>query len=89
MVELRGFSSVQQSLAGGLYLEEFPRGLFWARSCSTYGSMTWMKGQSAPSASLLMTPNWEEWWIHFWLCCHSARARQDGELGGEEPDEIQ
>jgi len=23
-----------------------------------------MKGQSAPSASLLMTPNWEEWWIH-------------------------
>jgi len=23
-----------------------------------------MKGQSVPSASLLMTPNWEEWWIH-------------------------
>jgi len=34
------------------------------QSCSTSSSMTWMKGQSVPSASLLMTPNWEEWWIH-------------------------
>jgi len=27
-------------------------------SCSTCSSMTWMKGQSVPSASLLMTQNW-------------------------------
>jgi len=26
--------------------------------------MTWMKGQSVPSASFLMTQNWEEWWMH-------------------------
>jgi len=32
-----------------------------AQNCSTYSSTTWMKGQSAPSASLLMTQNWEEW----------------------------
>jgi len=31
----------------------------------TSSSMTWMMGRSAPSASLLMTPNWEEWWIHW------------------------
>jgi len=31
---------------------------------SPYSSMTWMKGQSVPSASLLMTQNWEVWLIH-------------------------
>jgi len=37
-----------------------PRGKYSAQSCSTSSSMTWIKGQSAPSASLLMTQNWEE-----------------------------
>ena len=41
-----------------------PRGQYWAQSCSTYSLMTWMKRLSVPSASLLVTQNWEEWWIH-------------------------
>ena len=41
-----------------------PRGQYWAQSCLTSSSMTWMKGQGVPSASLLMTHNMEEWWIH-------------------------
>jgi len=32
-----------------------PRGQYWAQPCSTSLSVTWMKGQSVPSASLLMT----------------------------------
>ena len=40
-----------------------PRGQYWAQPCSTSSSVTWMKSQSVPSASLLMAPNWEEWWI--------------------------
>jgi len=43
----------------------FPRGQYWAQSYLTYSSMTWMKGQSVPSASLLMTQNREEWLIHW------------------------
>jgi len=27
-------------------------------------SMTWMKSWNVPTASLLMTPNWAEWWVH-------------------------
>jgi len=27
--------------------------------------VTYMKGQKVPSASLLMTPNWEERWVHW------------------------
>ena len=42
----------------------FPRGQYWAQSCSAYWSVTWMKGQSVPSASLLITQNWAEWLIH-------------------------
>ncbi|KFP24466.1 Disabled 2, partial [Colius striatus] len=30
---------------------------FWGQSCSTSSSATWMRGQSVPSASWLMTPN--------------------------------
>ena len=41
-----------------------PRVQYWAQSCLTSSSMTWMKGQSVPSASLLMTQSWDEWWIH-------------------------
>ena len=37
-----------------------PRGQYWVQSCSTYSSVTWMKGQSVPSACLLMIQNWEE-----------------------------
>jgi len=37
-----------------------PRGQYWAQSCSTYSLMTWMKRLSVPSASLLVTQNWEE-----------------------------
>jgi len=37
-----------------------------------------------------MTQNQEEWWIHRCrLCCHPARPAQAGELGAEEPDEVQ
>jgi len=41
-----------------------PRGQYWTQSCSTSSSITWMKSQSVPSAGLLVTQNWEEWWIH-------------------------
>jgi len=43
-----------------------------------------MKAQSVPSASLLMTQNWEEWLIH-----QKARPGQAAELGAEEPDDAQ
>jgi len=36
----------------------------WAQSCLTSSSATWMKSWNVPSASLLMTPNWEVWQIH-------------------------
>jgi len=42
----------------------FPRGQYSAQSCSTSSSMTWMREQNVPSANLLMTQNWEQWWIH-------------------------
>jgi len=49
------------------------RSVVGTQSCSIYSSMIWMKGQSVPSASLLMTQSWEKWWIHTRrLCCHSA-----------------
>ena len=41
-----------------------PGDQYCVQYCSTYPSVTWMKGQSAPSASLLMIQNWEEWPIH-------------------------
>ncbi|GAB0207124.1 mitochondrial enolase superfamily member 1 [Grus japonensis] len=53
-----------QSLVGGLYLAVCPRGQYWVWSYSTYSSMTWTRGQSVPSASLLTIQNWEEWLIH-------------------------
>ena len=40
-----------------------PRGQYWSQSCSSYSSVTCMKGKSVLSASLLMTQNWEEWWM--------------------------
>ncbi|GAB0186019.1 mitochondrial enolase superfamily member 1 [Grus japonensis] len=42
---------------------------------STYSSVTWTRGQSVPSASLLKIQNWEEW-----LIPHSARPGQKREL---------
>ncbi|GAB0192666.1 mitochondrial enolase superfamily member 1 [Grus japonensis] len=41
-----------------------PKGQCLIWSCSTYSSMTWTRGQSVPSASLLMIPNWEERLTH-------------------------
>jgi len=41
-----------------------PRGQYWAQCCSTSSSVTWMKSESVPSTSLLMTQNWEQWWTH-------------------------
>jgi len=45
---------VAQQLVGSLWLVVFPRGLFQVQSCSTSSSMTWIRGQNEPSASLLM-----------------------------------
>ncbi|XP_075598172.1 NEDD4-binding protein 2-like 1 isoform X3 [Balearica regulorum gibbericeps] len=46
-------------------VQELARGkTCWVQSYSTYLSMTWMKGQSVTSASLLMIQNCEEWPIH-------------------------
>jgi len=66
-----------------------PRGQYWTQSCSVYSSVTWIKGQSVPSASLVMTPNWEEWWIHRKAVLPFMRPGQAEELGREEPDEVQ
>ena len=38
-----------------------PRGPYWVQYGLTYLSVTWMKRQSASSASLLMIENGEEW----------------------------
>lgn len=51
--------------------------------------MVWMMGQSAPSAYLLMTQNWEEWWIHQMVVLHSERTQQAEEMGQQESPEIQ
>jgi len=40
------------------------RGQYLAQSYSASSLVTWINGQSVPSASLLMTQNLEEWWIH-------------------------
>jgi len=39
----RGLSSAALSLVGGLQLVVSPRGQYWAQSCLTSSSMTWMK----------------------------------------------
>lgn len=57
--------------------------------CLTSSSVTWMVGQTAPSASFLMIQSWEEWWHTRKLCCLSVRLGQAGELGKEELDEVQ
>jgi len=36
-----------------------------------------------------MTPNWEDWWLHRQAVLDPVRPGQAGELGGEEPDEVQ
>jgi len=41
-----------------------PGGQYLDQSSSTYSLITWMKGQSVHSASLLMTQSLEEWWMH-------------------------
>ena len=56
-----------------------------AQSCPTYSTLTWMNGQStlgnsADDTKLGYTGR---------LCCHPVRAGQAGELGREEPDEVQ
>ena len=65
------------------------QGQYWAQSRSTSSSMTWMMGQSAPSASLLMTQSWEEWWIHRQAVLPSSETWTGWKLGREEPDEVQ
>lgn len=62
--ELRGLWPVAQSLFTDLQQAVFPRGQHWDHSHSTYSSMTWMKGWSMPSASLLMIQDREEWLTH-------------------------
>jgi len=64
MAELRGLSSAVQSLVRGLCLVVFPRGQYCAQSCSSYSSMTWMKGQRVLSARWLTIQDWGEWLIH-------------------------
>lgn len=36
------------------------RGQYWVQYCSTYSSVTWMMGPSAPAACWLAVQNWEE-----------------------------
>jgi len=43
---------------GGWSQEVFPRAQFWVWSCLTSSAMIWMRGLSAPSVSLQMTPSW-------------------------------
>ena len=50
---------MELSPAGGRLQVVFPRAQFWVRSCLTSSSMLWMRGLSAPSVSLQMTPSWE------------------------------
>ena len=38
----------------------YHRGQYWVRSSSASSLMVWAMGQSVPSASLQMTPTWEE-----------------------------
>jgi len=45
-----------------------------------------MKGQSVPSADIELGGVVD---TRARLCCHSARPGQAGELGREEPDEVQ
>lgn len=42
-----------------------PQGKFWVQSFSRNFTVTWMKGQNVPSASLLVIQNWEEWLTHW------------------------
>jgi len=43
---------------GGWSQVVFPRAQLWGQSCLTSLSMIWMRGLSAPSVSLQMTPSW-------------------------------
>ena len=43
MAELRGLSSAALSLVGGPVASVSPRGQYWAQSCLTSSSVTWMK----------------------------------------------
>lgn len=68
-----------------------PGGQYWIQSCSytflTYLSRTLMKGQSAPSASLLMIESCEKWPKG----CAPVQGdldRLDGELSREEPNAV-
>ncbi|GAB0209855.1 mitochondrial enolase superfamily member 1 [Grus japonensis] len=82
---LNGRAQRAQNLVGGLYLVVCPRGQYWVQSYSTYSSMTWTRGQSAPSANLLTILSWEEWLIHQ----KAVLPGQTREVGGEEANEIQ
>ena len=57
-----------------------PRGQCWAQPCSTPSPVTWVEGQSAPSAPFLVTPNGEERLPPQRLHCPSARPGWAGEL---------
>jgi len=88
----RGCWSVAQILLGGKYPAVYPRGQCCIQSCSTSSLMISMMGQTAPSATLLRTPNWEVWLIHHGhrtSCCYPEGPQQAGKMAWQEPLEVQ
>jgi len=66
----------------------YPRGQYWVQSCLTSSVVVWvMRSMSVPSASLLMTQNWEEWLIH--LEGHAAIQRHLDRLDWWQPHAAQ
>ena len=68
---------IGQSPVGGQQLVVYPRGQCWVQSCLSFSLMVWVMGQSVPSASLQMIPDWEEWVTHRGSCCCPEGSQQD------------
>jgi len=51
--------------------------------------MIWMMGQSVPSASLQVTPSWEEWLTCQRVELPSKETSKAGEMGHLKPHEVQ